>query len=219
MGTRVIVADDYCMVRLGLSAMLQVWNEFEIVGFASSGEEAVRLCDALAPDVLIIDLLMPNCDTPSVINDIKTRQPRLRVLVLACSIEETAIRNAIHCGANGYILKSVSTFELADAVRAVQNGQVVIAPEAAAVLLKTYHDTATHPSLRAALSDREAEVLSLIVRGLSNAEIAHRLGLSTLTIKNHVRNIFAKIGVSSRTEAATYALQHGMVPPTPRETR
>jgi NarL family two-component system response regulator LiaR len=205
---RVLIVDDHAMVRSGLAAFLEAFDDLELVGEASSGEEAVRLSAALQPDVVLMDLVMPGMDGPAATRAIRERVPRTRVIALTSFPEEELVPRALQAGATSYLLKNVGADELASAIRAARAGRATLAPEAAQVLIQQ----STRPTQPGSeLSPREREVLRLMVQGLSNPQIADRLIVGRSTVKFHVSSILNKLGVQSRTEAVALALQHHLV--------
>jgi NarL family two-component system response regulator LiaR len=203
---RVMIVDDQPVVRSGLSAFLMVYDDLEFVGEASGGLEAVRKCPELRPDVVLMDLVMPEVDGPEATRLIRESCPHVQVIALTSYKEEELVQGALKAGAIGYLLKNVSADELANAIRAAHAGRPTLAPEAAEVLIKA----ATHPQSESdpGLTDRELEILQLMVDGLSNPEIAKKLFVSRSTVKFHVSNILMKLGATSRTEAVSMAI-HG----------
>jgi NarL family two-component system response regulator LiaR len=205
---RVMIVDDHAVVRSGLSAFLTAFGDLEMVGEASGGKEAVRLCDHLKPDVVLMDLVMPDMDGATATQIIRQRSPQIRVIVLTSFREDDLVQGALRAGAIGYLLKNVSAEELAAAIRAAHAGRSTLAPEAAEDPIHA----ATHtPPPGNELTEREREVLSLIVEGLNNNQIAERLVVSRSTVKFHVSSILSKLGVASRTEAVATALQNHLV--------
>ncbi len=205
---RVIIVDDHAMVRSGLSAFLLSAPDLELVGQAPNGTEAVRLCTQLQPDVVLMDLVMPQMDGVAATRAILESCPHTHVIALTSFGEEDLVRRALEAGVVAYLLKNVSSQELGRAIRAAHAGQSTLAPEAAQLLIEaTAHPRPPVPEL----TSREAEVLSLLVQGLNNPEIAQRLYVSRSTVKYHVSSILAKLGVSSRTEAIAAALQRNLV--------
>jgi NarL family two-component system response regulator LiaR len=207
---RVMLVDDHAVVRSGLAAFLLAYDDLELAGEASSGEEALRLCVSLHPDVVLMDLVMPGMDGATATQAIRERCPHIQVIALTSFREEDLIQGALQSGAIGYLLKNVSADELASAIRAAYAGQPTLAPEAAQVLIRA---TVQLPKAGHDLTEREREILALMVEGLNNAEIADRLVVSRSTVKFHVSNILSKLEVSSRTEAVALAVQQRLVKP------
>ena len=205
---RVLLVDDHMVVRSGLSTVLSVFDDLKLVGEAGDGEEAVRLCERLQPDVILMDLLMPKMDGVTAIKAIKTRWPQIQIIALTSFKEKEYVEGALKAGANGYLLKDVSAEELVNAIRRAVAGQPSLSPEAAQVLMKNVSDPALpHQDM----TGRELEILALMVEGLSNNEIAERLIVSQSTVKFHVSNILSKLGVTGRTEAVALAVKHHLV--------
>ncbi|HEX8684498.1 MAG TPA: response regulator transcription factor [Ardenticatenaceae bacterium] len=206
---RVLLVDDHAVVRSGLSTFMVVYDDLELVGEASNGQEAIRKCEELHPDVVLMDLVMPEMDGASATKVIRERWPDIHVIALTSFPEEDLVQRALRAGALSYLLKNVSADELAHAIRAARSGRSTLAPEAAQALIHA----ATHPAstLGNDLSPREREVLQLMVEGLNNPDIAERLVVSRSTVKFHVSSILSKLGVSSRTEAVALALQQKLV--------
>jgi NarL family two-component system response regulator LiaR len=205
---RVLLVDDHAIVRSGLAGFLLAFDDMKLVGEAASGEEAVSLCQRVQPDVVLMDLMMPGMDGADATRAIRERCPDVKVIVLTSFQEEDLVQRALQAGAISYLLKNVSADNLATAIRAAVAGQPTLAPEATQALIHA----ATRPSDPTLdLTSREQEVLALMVQGLSNPDIAGRLVLSRSTVKFHVSSILLKLGVSSRTEAVAYALQHHLV--------
>jgi NarL family two-component system response regulator LiaR len=205
---RVMIVDDHAMVRRGLAAFLKVFDDLELIGEAASGEEAMRLVGTVRPDVVLMDLVMDQMDGPTATRAIRQNCPHVQVVALTSFGEEMLVQKALQAGAISYLLKNVSADELAAAIRAAHAGRSTLAPEAAAALV---HAAAQPPPPGYDLTARERDVLELLVKGLSNVEIAERLVVSQSTIKTHVSSILAKLGVASRTEAVALAIQHHLV--------
>jgi NarL family two-component system response regulator LiaR len=203
-----MIVDDHAVVRGGLSKFLQVHKDLELVGEAENGKEAIRLAEQLHPDVVLMDLKMPEMDGVAATRELRQRQPNTRVLVLTSFAEDNMVQGALQAGATGYLLKNVSVSELANAIRAAHAGRMTLSSEATEALVHA----AAHPIVPAdELTEREREVLALMVDGLSNQEIADRLFLSLGTVKFHAGNIYSKLGVDSRVAAVTMAIQRRLV--------
>lgn len=205
---RVVIVDDHAVVRSGLAAFLMAFDDLELAGQAAGGEEAVALCAQVRPDVVLMDLVMPDMDGAAATQAIRQQTPQTRVIVLTSFKEEQLVQAALRAGAIGYLLKNVSAAELASAIRAARDGRPTLAPEATQVLIDANNRP---PSLGHDLTHREREVLSLLIRGLDNAGIARELVVSRSTAKFHVSSILSKLGVASRTEAVALAMQHHLV--------
>jgi DNA-binding NarL/FixJ family response regulator len=205
--TRILIADDHPVVREGMRALLSSEADFDVVGAAASGEEAVRLAGELSPDVVLMDLRMPGLDGAATTAEITTRQPGVHVLVVTTYDTDADILRAVEAGAAGYLLKDAPRDELYAAVRAAARGETVLAPSIAARLV----DRLRGPQA-AALTAREIEVLGLVGRGGTNAEIGRALFISEATVKTHLLRAFAKLGVDDRTAAVTVAMERGILP-------
>lgn len=204
---RVAIVDDHEIVRSGLATFLRVVHDLELVGEAGSGEEGVRLCERVQPDVVLMDMVMPGMDGVDATNVLREKCPRTRVIALTSFPEGDLVQRALTAGATGYLLKNVSSSELASAIRAAHADKPVLAPEAAQALV---HRANRHTPGQD-LSTREREVLKLLTAGLSNRVIAERLIVSPSTVDYHVSNILGKLGAASRTEAVAIAFQHHLV--------
>lgn len=201
---RVMLVDDHTMVRLGLATFLKVFDDLLLTGEADSGEAAIQLCAEARPDVILMDMVLPAMDGATTTRLIRQQYPHVQVIALTSFKEGKLIQNALESGAIGYLLKDVSADELAKAIRAAHSGRTTLSPEVAQALVETVHQ---QPMPEFNLTEREREVLDLMVEGLNNTQIAGRLGISPSTIKSHVSNILAKLGATSRTEAVTLTLR------------
>lgn len=207
---RVLIVDDHAMLRRGLRFFLNGFDDLELVGEAGSAQEALDLCDELAPDVVLMDMVMPDIDGAAATELIRKEYPDAQVLALTSFQEEDLIERALQAGAIGYLLKNVGAEELAEAIRGAHAGRSTLAPEATEVLIQVTRQRAGQPDY--SLTGREQEVLGLLMEGLSNAEIAEQLVVTVATVKFHVRGILNKLGVDSRTEAVALAWQQNLVP-------
>ena len=202
---RVLIADDHAVVRQGLRTFLGLQEDIEVVGEAADGEQAVAEAERLAPDVVLMDLVMPRMDGVEAIRRLHERVPAARAVVLSSFIDEDRLLPVVRAGAAGYLLKDVEPAELVAAIRTVHGGGALLHPRVAARLLA---EVAGDP-----LTPREREVLALIGRGMANKVIARELGLAEKTVKTHVSSILAKLGVADRTQAALYAVREGLAGP------
>jgi len=207
MSIRIVVAEDHAVVREGLRMFLGLDPEFEIVGEAQTGQDAIELARSLHPNVVLMDLLMPGVDGIKATAAIREAQPDVEVVALTSVLEDASVAGAIRAGAVGYLLKNASPDELRSAIRAAAQGQVRLSPEAAARLVREVRA----PESPEALTKREIEVLRLVAAGRANKEIARELEVAEQTIKAHVSSILAKLGVQSRTQAALHAFRIGLV--------
>ena len=200
---RVVIADDHAVVRQGLRTFLDLQDDMEVVGEAADGAEAVEQAERAAADVVLVDLVMPGVDGLEALRRLRERVPTARAIVLSSFIDDEKLLPAVRAGAAGYLLKDVQPQELVDAIRTVHAGGALLHPKVASRLLQ---EMSSDP-----LTPREREVLALIGRGMANKAIALELGLSEKTVKAHVSNILAKLGVTDRTQAALYAVRAGLV--------
>jgi two-component system, NarL family, response regulator LiaR len=205
---RVLIVDDHAMVRKGLVTFLKNKPELELVGEARDGREAIDYCERLQPDVILMDLVMPELGGVAATRTIHQRWPGVRVIALTSFQEKELVQDALQAGAIGYLLKNVSGDELAEAIRQVHGGRPTLAPEAVQALIQPPSEAVT---MAADLTRREQEVLALLVKGMSNPEIAERLVISRSTVKVHISNILSKLGVASRGEAISLAIQNKLV--------
>jgi len=202
---RVVIVDDHLMVRRGLATFLKVFKDFELVGEADSGESAIQLCAKLQPDVVLMDMVMQGMDGAAATRLIRRQCPSAQIIALTSFKDEILVKSALQAGAISYLLKGVSASELAQAIRAAHAGHPTISAEVTEALV---HAASQDVVLGPDLTEREHEVLLLMVEGLNNTQIASRLVVSPSTIKSHVSSILAKLGVTSRTEAVALALRH-----------
>ena len=207
MSIRILIVDDHAVVRQGLKMFLALDEELEVVGEAANGEEAIRRAHELAPDVVLMDLLMPHMDGIAATGIIRRELPDVEVIALTSVLEDRAVSGAVRAGAIGYLLTDTQADELCRAIRAAAAGQVQLSPQAALRLMREVQV----PQSPERLTSRETEVLRLLARGLSNKEIGAALVIGEKTVKTHVSSILSKLGVPSRTQAALYAVRIGLV--------
>ena len=205
---RVMLVDDHTMVRRGLAAFLKVFDDLQLAGESESGADAIQLCARILPDVILMDMVMPDMDGATATRAIRQQFPQVQVIALTSFKEGDLVKNALEAGAIGYLLKDVTADELVRAIRAAHAGRATLSPEAAQALVETAN---LPPAPGLDLTEREREVLALMIEGLNNTQIAGKLTVSPSTIKSHVSNILAKLGVASRTEAVTLALRKRII--------
>jgi two-component system, NarL family, response regulator LiaR len=205
---RVLIVDDHAMVRRGLAAFLKAKPDLLLVGEASNGGEAITRCEQLQPNVVLMDLMMPGMGGAEATRIIRGRWPDVQVIALTSFGDKELVREALAAGALSYLLKNVSAEDLAEAIRAASVGRSTLAAEAVQALIQPAQ---SEPALSDRLTAREREVLALMVKGLTNPEIAERLVVSRATAKAHVSNVLSKLGVSNRAEAVVMALQRKLV--------
>ncbi len=202
---RLLIVDDHAMVRRGLATFLKASPDLELVGEAGNGADALRLCSEAHPDVVLMDLMMPEMSGIDTIQAIRKAHPDVRIIALTSFEEEHLVRAALRAGATSYLLKNISADRLAEAIRATRAGLPILSPEITDGFVDKEKDY--YPEL----TQREREVLGLMIEGLSNDEIARQLVISSSTIKNHVSSILAKLDVNSRAKAVNLALKHNIV--------
>ena len=210
---RVLICDDHAVVRQGLATFLDLQDDIEIAGEAADGADAVAKAASLQPDVVLMDLVMPQLDGVEAIRRIRAADPDAKIIVLTSYADDEKIFSAIRAGASGYLMKDVSPQDLAKAIRMARDGDPLLHPDVARRLM----DHVSHPeppgaAAVARLTAREVEVLRLIARGLANKEIARELVLSEKTVKTHVSNLLQKLDLGDRTQAALFAVRNGVVP-------
>lgn len=208
MPIRVLLVDDHAVVRQGLRMFLELEEELEIVGEAENGLEALKQISALQPNVVLMDLMMPQMGGIEAIERAKVEFPEVEIIALTSVLEDRSVVNAVKAGAIGYLLKDTEASELCRCIKAAFEGKVQLSPEASARLMKALQS----PDPLTELTEREHEVLVALSKGLSNSEIAEALSVTEKTVKTHVSNVLAKLSVKSRTQAALYAWQNGLVP-------
>ena len=204
---RVMIVDDHAVVRSGLSAFFSVFPDLELIGEAETGDEAIVRCGLLMPDVVLMDLIMPGTNGVTATKVIKERYPLVKVIALTSFQEGDLVQGALQAGAIGYLMKNITARDLATAIRSAYAGKMTLSPEAAQVLVQGKLQAQEFETL----TEREREVLKLMVDGLNNAEIAERLVISLSTVKYHISNILSKLGVDNRVSAVTIAIQKKLI--------
>lgn len=206
---RIMIVDDHAIVRSGLRAIIRVTPDMQLAGEAENGRAAIDLAARLAPDVVLMDLIMPELDGVAAIAAIKRAQPAVRIVALTTFAEADLVLGAVQAGADGYLLKDADVQELTRAIRTVHGGQPYLHPAATRHLLQatTHPEPAAHP-----LTEREKAVLAQVARGLTNRQIAEALAISEKTVSVHISNLLNKLGLASRTQAALYAARAGLIP-------
>ncbi len=207
----ILIVDDHEVVRKGIRGYLETLAEFQVVGEAACGEEAVRLVQDLIPDVVLMDLIMPGMDGIDTTREVKKVSPRTQVVVLTSYHEDEHIFPALKAGAISYVLKDMKMEKLAETIQRAVNGEVTLHPLVAARVLRNLRGESEDESFYAELTERELDVLKLIANGLSNGQIADQLVISENTVKGHVGNILSKLHLADRTQVAVYAWQKGIV--------
>jgi DNA-binding NarL/FixJ family response regulator len=208
---RVLLVDDHAVVRRGLRGFLELLDDVEVVGEADNGQAGVEAASRLTPDVVLMDLVMPELDGIGAIAAIKGARPETEIVALTSFIEEEKVTAALEAGASGYLLKDAEADDVASAIRAAYHGEVHLDPAVARLLAQRLR-ARKEPEPVEPLTDREKEVLGLVGKGLANKEIAYRLGITERTARTHVSNILGKLGLASRTQAALWAVENKLVP-------
>ncbi len=203
---RVLLVDDHTVVRQGLRMVMSLEDDLEVVGEAANGREAVEAVASLAPEVVLMDLLMPVMNGVEAIRAIKADRPEVEVVALTSVLEDRMVVDAVEAGAAGYLLKETGPDALFEAIRAASRGEVRLDPRAQKRLLREVRT----PTMRESLTPRETDTLRLVAKGLANKEIAAQLGVSEVTIKTHVSSVLSKLDLQSRTQAALFALKEGL---------
>jgi DNA-binding NarL/FixJ family response regulator len=203
---RVLLVDDHTVVRQGLRMVMSLEDDLEVVGEAANGREAVEAVAREAPDVVLMDLLMPVMNGVEAIRTIKSAHPEVEAVALTSVLEDRMVIDAVEAGAAGYLLKETGPEALFEAIRAAARGEVRLDPRAQKRLVREVRT----PEMRESLTPRETDTLRLLAKGLANKEIARELGVSEVTVKTHVSNVLSKLGLHSRTQAALFALKEGL---------
>ena len=207
----VVIADDHPMIREGLRTMLLHSHEVSVVGEASNGKELIQAVDELGPQVILVDVRMPDMDGISAVREIRARHPEVKAMMLTVHDEEHLVHEALAAGASGYMLKNVDVGDLIRAVKTIADGKAFLHPEITQSLITQIEDVRPKPRAAKNLSQRERDVLQLLAFGKSNKEIARELGIGSQTVKTHVSHIFTKLGAADRTGAVATALRKGLV--------
>ncbi len=208
---RLLLADDHKMVREGLKAFFAPTEDFEVVAEAADGIEAVEKAGQIMPDVILLDLVMPNLDGIEAANRIKKKFPDAKIIIITSSLEESQVIASIKAGAAGYLLKDSSPLEIEEAIKKVNRGETAFPSRITNIMVKELNKPSKPPSKCTTLTDRETEILKLIANGMSNQEIADKLFLSVWTVRTYVTGILDKLEVDNRTQATLYALREGLV--------
>jgi DNA-binding NarL/FixJ family response regulator len=209
---RVLLVDDHAVVRRGLRGFLDLLDDVEVVGEAENGKQAVAAVQSLTPDVVLMDLVMPELDGIGAISAIKAARPETEIVALTSFIDEEKVTSALEAGASGYLLKDAEADDVAAAIRAAYGGEVHLDPAVARLLAQRMR-ARKEPEPVEPLTEREKEVLGFVGKGMANKEIAYQLGITERTARTHVSNILGKLGLASRTQAALWAVEHKLVPP------
>jgi NarL family two-component system response regulator LiaR len=207
---RVMIVDDHDIVRRGLAMFLSGFDDLKFVGEASNAEDAVRVCGEVRPDIILMDMFLPDLDGITLTHTIRTQYPKVQVVILTSAKDEALVQAALRAGAIGYMLKNISVIEMAETIRAAYTGKRTLAPEVTQALINlTLNPPSAPPNYN--LTDRELAVLGLMAKGLSNQEIADQIYVSRATVKVYVSTILSKLGVQNRIEAVRLALQQSLV--------
>ena len=207
---RVLIVDDHAMVRQGIATFIELPDDVELVGEAANGGEAIARGEELKPDVVLMDLVMPEMDGVAATREIKARFPNVKILALTSFVNDAQITPARQAGASGYLLKDIAAEDLRNAIRAAPRGETPLAPPVAEKLIEGVTAPREDTRLLDQLTEREREVLALLGCGLSNKEIAAKLSISEKTVKFHVSDVLSKLGLGDRTQAALFASKHGL---------
>ena len=218
--TRVLLVDDHAMVRRGLREFLGMFEDIEVVGEASDGQEALTATDRLRPDVVVMDLNLPRLDGVEATRELRATRPDVEVVALTGFVEEARVMAAIEAGAAGFLLKDAEPDDVAAAIRAARNGEMYLDPAVAGVVARQLRTPGTSGTSAddTVLTPRERDVLALMAQGLPNRAIGDALGITERTARTHVSNILAKLGLTSRTQAALYAVEQGLDVDVPRSS-
>jgi NarL family two-component system response regulator YdfI len=208
---KILIADDHLIIRQGLRLILETEPDLELIGEASDGNEALTLCKKLKPDVVLMDLRMPNMDGLTAIEKLRTEQPNIAVVILTTFNEDELMLRGLQAGARGYLLKDTDRSTLFNTIRAAARGETLLKPEIMARVLGQKNSTKRESNEPVNLTDRELEVLKSVARGERSKEIAIQLGISERTVKAHLANIYSKLGVDSRAAAIAVAAQNGLL--------
>jgi NarL family two-component system response regulator YdfI len=208
---KILIADDHLIIRQGLRLILETENDFELIGEASDGNEALSLCKKLKPDVVLMDLRMPTMDGLTAIEKLRVEQPEIAVVILTTFNEDELMLRGLQAGARGYLLKDTDRSTLFNTIRAAARGETLLKPEIMARVLSQKNSTKSESNEPVNLTDRELEVLKSVARGERSKEIANQLGISERTVKAHLANIYEKLGVDSRAAAIAVAAQKGLL--------